>query len=806
MNQNESRLRVNLGHLGVKYEEEKLIYKGLDELGLEPGCNTYWCEVLRKHDLVKPMIDLDVNVETEEEMNVKKKQLKKDGRAYVEQLFGCEEEDIAISDSCGFCPDKEEKKWRISYHFVVNGMKVRWGDLKHLDGIKNKPDWLDNGIYGDRAIRMIHCSKAFRHGKQEPYKWESHNRPLKPMTHKDDVKAHIIQLLTGDETLFEVPNVPVVNEDGSVEGGYMLSAKETEILNICVPETHKEWKEIGMALKGQGCAYSVWEEWSKRSSKFKEKDCKYQWKTFAKKSAFTIATIHFWAKEHNRVGYYETVTSLYQQLFDKGERYLVEYMNREVGYLSHMNVDASYLLISEDRQQVKSYDAMIKHFVKYKVFEEREHPKPATKHNVFKIWNESMYRAEYEQINFRPEESGDGYYMGKDFNVFRGFAIPPDAAIKPEPGDIEPLLDHFMHIFCKGNKIYYEYLLNILAHVLQKPTVKTKVMVGLRSMYQGAGKNLGISHLQNIIGRKHSTALSNAKHVTGDFNAMLSGKTLVILDEAIWGGMKKDKSSIKSLISEPTVPIRLMRTDAYEEDSYHFIMAFSNEKNFWPTEQGARRDFLLECDNKYAGPQTPESKAYFDKIAAVDSAKFAHFLYNRDISKFNVTAVPITDLQRAQAASNLDSVEAWLRGRMEVGSFYVSSYDCEEARTYKWNDVIPKEVMFRMYKKEMEGGHSRPVNQSLFFKDLKAIDGFEYQDLGRPIRKVAVEKYGAIPTATSDQVPVIQIKVKVEDFVKKWNKMRNDDVVTKPPEVIAMLPEEPSEEASSPLDDGVVVV
>ena len=48
---------------------------------------------------------------------------------------------------------------------------------------------------------------------------------------------------------------------------------------------------------------------------------------------------------------------------------------------------------------------------------------------------------------------------------------------------------------------------------------------------------------------------------------------------------------------------------------------------------------------------------------------------------------------------------------------------------------------------------------------------------------------------------------KLEDFVKKWNKIRNDNVVTKAPEVIA--PEEPPEEASdeetNPLDEGVVV-
>jgi len=39
MNQTESRLRVNPGHLGVKYDEENLIYKGLEELDLKPLVN-----------------------------------------------------------------------------------------------------------------------------------------------------------------------------------------------------------------------------------------------------------------------------------------------------------------------------------------------------------------------------------------------------------------------------------------------------------------------------------------------------------------------------------------------------------------------------------------------------------------------------------------------------------------------------------------------------------------------------------------------------------------------------------------------
>ena len=273
---------------------------------------------------------------------------------------------------------------------------------------------------------------------------------------------------------------------------------------------------------------------------------------------------------------------------------------------------------------------------------------------------------------------------------------------------------------------------------------------------------------------------------------MLSGKTLVILDEAIWGGMKKDKSSIKTLITEPTVPIRLMRTDAYQEDSYHNIMAFSNEKNFWPTEHGARRDFLLECDNKWAGEQTDESKAYFDKIIAVDPAKYAHFLYNRDISEFNVRKVPITDLQREQAADNLDTVDAWLRSHMEAGDFY----DEMEGKSYGFNAWILKETMYSMYKKEMEGGHSRALCQTKFWESLGYIfEGpLEYKR----------EEWKDEKRSKNSGPRKIQIIPKLEALVAHWNKKNNDNIKTVKIRVDEE-PEEPIVEEPNPLDDGIVV-
>ena len=74
-------------------------------------------------------------------------------------------------------------------------------------------------------------------------------------------------------------------------------------------------------------------------------------------------------------------------------------MNREVGYLSHMSVDASYLLISEDGQQVKSHDAMMKHFVKYKVY-----PEVRTRGNMVRNHRTLRTNPEgtLEVVDFRP--------------------------------------------------------------------------------------------------------------------------------------------------------------------------------------------------------------------------------------------------------------------------------------------------------------------------------------------------------------------------------------------------------------------
>ena len=53
-----------------------------------------------------------------------------------------------------------------------------------------------------------------------------------------------------------------------------------EALNYISPDDYQDWITVGMALKHEGLPLSVWEEWSRRSSKHHDGECSAKWDSF----------------------------------------------------------------------------------------------------------------------------------------------------------------------------------------------------------------------------------------------------------------------------------------------------------------------------------------------------------------------------------------------------------------------------------------------------------------------------------------------------------------------------------------------
>lgn len=87
--------------------------------------------------------------------------------------------------------------------------------------------------------------------------------------------------------------------------------------------------------------------------------------------------------------------------------------------------------------------------------------------------------------NYKP--GGVGFYPVPDkcpddvFNLYEGLAL------EPIEGDCTVYLNHLLQVVCAGNEEAYQYLIQWMAHIIQKPDEKPSVAIVMKSV-PGTGK------------------------------------------------------------------------------------------------------------------------------------------------------------------------------------------------------------------------------------------------------------------------------------------------------------------------------
>jgi hypothetical protein len=162
-------------------------------------------------------------------------------------------------------------------------------------------------------------------------------------------------------------------------------------------------------------------------------------------------------------------------------------------------------------------------------------------------------------------------------NLFQGFAITAAMALQfyvaqglLEEGvtfedDMEairaaatlaaaPMLDHVDKIITQGNATQRLWLHSFFAHMVQKPDIKPGVMIVLYSKYEGAGKNVIVDKIAQIIGRDHTYETANTDDVFGTFNESTDEILLLTLNEVSLAG-KQIQAKLKDLLTRSTINV-----------------------------------------------------------------------------------------------------------------------------------------------------------------------------------------------------------------------------------------------------------
>lgn len=168
-----------------------------------------------------------------------------------------------------------------------------------------------------------------------------------------------------------------------------------------------------------------------------------------------------------------------------------------------------------------------------------------------------------------------------------------------------------------------------------------------------------------IFGR-HYLAVSNAKHLVGQFNAHLRDCVLLFGDEAFWAGDKAHESVLKALITEDTIMIEQKTIDVEPASNFvHLIMA-SNEQWVVPASYDERRFLVLDVSAAHM-----QDTKYFGEIDAdLKGGGLSHLLHalqTRDLSNFNVRTVPNTEALLDQKVHSMTSNEEWWFRKLSDG-------------------------------------------------------------------------------------------------------------------------------------------
>lgn len=231
-----------------------------------------------------------------------------------------------------------------------------------------------------------------------------------------------------------------------------------------------------------------------------------------------------------------------------------------------------------------------------------------------KWWTKHLKRREYPSVTFDPKSNERDQYGAKVsnglLNMWTGLGV------EPKKGDWRRMKRHIYDVLSNKNPAQFKYLMRWLAWAVQNPDKPAEVAVVFKGK-KGSGKGVLANAMVKIFGL-HGTAISNRKHLTGQFNEHLDITCFLFADEAYYPGDKEVEGVLKSIITEPTIQVegKFKKTKAYN-NRLKIIMC-TNEQWVVSASADERRFYITDTADTYTkvGKKGRRRAKYFDRIFA----------------------------------------------------------------------------------------------------------------------------------------------------------------------------------------------
>jgi hypothetical protein len=303
-------------------------------------------------------------------------------------------------------------------------------------------------------------------------------------------------------------------------------------------------------------------------------------------------------------------------------------------------------------------------------------------------------------------------------NLWKGFAI------QPRKGSCQLLYDHIHHVICCGVAEINSWLLNWIARMYQKPAERAEVCIVLRSDEEGSGKStLGFA-IKRIFGI-HAFAISDPRHLVGNFNAHLQNTVFLLCSEAFFAGDKSHIGTLKALITDLNLTIEGKYRNPVQGRNFLHIMMTTNADWVIPAVVTARRYLMLDVSSHRVG-DVEYFRKLNDEIEGDGLSAFLYDMLHRDISQFNWRQAPDTTALQEQKKLSFPTGLKWWWDVLEREYVFKSKLGLE-AYFGKWHESVATDLLYDSYLEFSRRHYDRfPLSREAFGKMMGK--------LGKPTR------------------------------------------------------------------------
>lgn len=300
------------------------------------------------------------------------------------------------------------------------------------------------------------------------------------------------------------------------------------------------------------------------------------------------------------------------------------------------------------------------------------------------IWKKDPTYKVCTETSFRETDNSDVFQMPINF------AYMKDKPSTPSPIALELFLE-IVDINTSGNEVLKEYVLNYLAHMIQKPTELPGVALVITGS-KGTGKDTLGDFLQEwVVGWHLSTNYSTNKqffntHDTGKLN-----KILIKLEETSRKDCFENASELKATITASKITCNPKGIKEITADNMARYIFTTNKPNPVDMSDKERRFVLL--------PSSPKMRGEFKFWTDVRQILFtfnggktvADYLLARNISDFQIRQLPENDFQKSIVQSEKTSeekfIEQWEGSNTKASDLYKTylEYCAEHRINYEGN-------------------------------------------------------------------------------------------------------------------------